>query len=437
MMSSKGLEKTLKYRWLVWGVMVVSYALVFFHSFSMGVVKDHLIKDFALTESTFVSIGNVYFVLYLLMQAPTGILVDTLGSRWTATLGTLIAAFGILIFSFSNTIALLYIGRSLVGLGTAVIFVSIIKIQSAWFRENEFGTITGWTCFIGVMGGAIAQTPLALMVEALGWRWSFRLIGIVSVVIAGLIYLIARNRPSELGLQEIHDHVLNEKPSVKEIFIGLFKVFINPRTWPLFFMYAAFYGSYVVITGYYGTSFVVEAYGFTLIDASSYFIAVIIGAALGSIFVGTLSDKMASRKKPLIMVGALYMATWGSMYLFTKTLPPAWTLWPLLFLLGFASCAYVISWPAVKEVNDPKYVGVAVAVANIGGFFGTIVIPPIVARVISNNAGILAYQKSFFWVFVITIIGFGASLFTKETGCRNIFEMKGNRHESKSRSKAM
>jgi sugar phosphate permease len=427
--SKDGIKKTLKYRWVVWGIMVMSYGLVFFHSFSMGVVKPTLINEFNLSEQTFVSIGNVYFYLYLLMQIPTGILSDALGSRVTAFFGTLVAAVGITIFSLASSLPFLYIGRSLVGLGTAVIFVSIIKIQSNWFKESEFGTITGLTCFVGVMGGALAQTPLALMVGKIGWRMSFRLIGFVSIVIAMLILWIVRNKPEDLGMTPINKPIEGMgSSSIKDILKGVVKVFVNPRTWPLFLMYAAFYGSYVVITGYYGTSFIMDVYGKSMVVATNYLIPSIVGAAVGSVFVGTISDKIRSRKIPMLAVGGLYVITWGALVFMGGGAPSEGLLSIIMFMIGFGSCAYVISWPGVKEVNDPQYVGVSVAVANIGGFFGSIVIPQVTANVIAGNQGTLSsvelYQKAFFWVFIAICIGFVASMFTKETRCENIYNTK-------------
>ena len=426
--SKDGIKKTLKYRWVVWGIMVMSYGLVFFHSFSMGVVKPTLINEFNLSEQTFVSIGNVYFYLYLLMQIPTGILSDALGSRITSFLGTMVAAVGITIFSLASSLPFLYIGRSLVGLGTAVIFVSIIKIQSNWFKESEFGTITGLTCFVGVMGGALAQTPLALMVGKIGWRMSFRLIGFVSIVIAMLILWIVRNKPEDLGMTPINKPIEGMgSSSIKDILKGVVKVFVNPRTWPLFLMYAAFYGSYVVITGYYGTSFIMDVYGKSMVVATNYLIPSIVGAAVGSV-VGTISDKIRSRKIPMLAVGGLYVITWGALVFMGGGAPSEGLLSIIMFMIGFGSCAYVISWPGVKEVNDPQYVGVSVAVANIGGFFGSIVIPQVTANVIAGNQGTLSrvelYQKAFFWVFIAICIGFVASMFTKETRCENIYNTK-------------
>lgn len=422
--------KMMKYRWVIWGVMVLSYAIKFFHSLSMGVVKDRIIAEFALTETTFVSIGNTFFYIYLIMQIPTGLLVDTMGARKTAAYGTFVSAIGIVLFSFSQGVALLFIGRGMVGLGTSVVFVSILKIQSQWFKESEFGTMTGITCFIGVLGGAVAQTPLAIMVSTIGWRSAFRGIGIASIVVAAAIYIIVRNTPEELGMASIEElegetkekNTLHENISIMK---GLLQVLKNPRTWPVFFLYAGFYGTYVIMMGYWGTSFISGVYGKSMIQASNYIIAGVLGSAVGSVIIGNMSDKIKSRKKPLLITGGLYVLSWALVVFINGGQPPLLLLYPLMFFIGFMSCAYVVSWPCVKEVNHPKYVGVSTSVANIGGFFGTIVLPPLVAKVFDNYSGVLTttelYQKAFTVVLVAAIIGFIASLFVKETGCRNIY----------------
>ncbi|WP_317855252.1 MFS transporter [Chakrabartyella piscis] len=153
-------KKFLHTRWLIWGILVLGYAINFFYSLSMGVVKDSLMVEFSLTESLFVSIANTFSILYLVMQIPTGILVDTLGAKKTAGFGTLLTVIGIFLFATAKGVPSLYIGRSLVGLGASVSYVSILKIQSKWFESEKFGTMTGITCFVGAMGGVVGQATL-------------------------------------------------------------------------------------------------------------------------------------------------------------------------------------------------------------------------------------------------------------------------------------
>lgn len=85
----------------------------------------------------------------MFMQIPVGFLVDSLGARKSVTIGTVFAAIGSIIFGLAGTVFLAFLGRVLVGLGVSVVFISILKILSTWFKESEFRTMSGITSFIG------------------------------------------------------------------------------------------------------------------------------------------------------------------------------------------------------------------------------------------------------------------------------------------------
>lgn len=413
------------YKWVAWGIIVLSYAINYFHAFSMGVVKDTLIAEFALSESMFVSIANTYAMLYLVMQIPTGILVDSLGSRITASVGTFIAAIGITLFSLTDSVTMLFIGRSLVGLGTSVIFVCILKFQSSWFEQSKLGTMTGITCFIGTLGGAVAQTPLAYLVQTFGWRTSLRGIGIVSFIVAFAIYFVVRNTPEELGYESVNPHTGGTKTDISEVIAGVWQVFKNPRSWPPLVAYAGFYGSSVIIMGIYGTSFLSKAYNITTVEAAVFTTVAIVGSAIGAIVIGNMSDKYVSRRKPMIVSGIIYALSWLILILTMGKLSKTFMM-ILMFVNGFMSYAYVVCWSAVEEVNNPKYVGVSSSVANIGGFAGSSLLPLIVGFSFDKMSGVQNYVSVYRVAFGITlaavVVSVLAGFVMTETNCKNIYK---------------
>jgi sugar phosphate permease len=115
----------------------------------------------------------------------------------------MLAGLGSIIFGFSPNIQMAFLGRLVVGFGVSVVFVSILKTQTEWFYEREFGTMSGLTSFVGNLGGALAQTPLVFLVSLLTWRYTFVMIGAFSLVVAILCYIIVRNKPSDMGLPSI------------------------------------------------------------------------------------------------------------------------------------------------------------------------------------------------------------------------------------------
>lgn len=416
------------YKWIIWIILVLAYTINYFHSLSMGVIKESLITEFSMSETMFVTIANTYSILYLIMQIPTGILVDTIGPQKTAATGTLISAIGITLFSLTNSISLLFIGRSLVGLGTSVIFVCILKIQSSWFNKEQLGTMTGITCFIGTLGGAIAQTPLAYLVQLLGWRSSFMIIGVLSFITAISIYLFVIDSPNKMHCYNSNDELNSvnlTKIDFRQILTGLVSILKNPRTWPPLLAYAGFYGSFVILAGYWGTSFLSKVYNITNLNASLFTTVCVVGSAFGAVIIGKLSDKILSRKKPMIFSGILYALSW-LILIFTMGKLPLSVMMILMFFNGFMSYGYVVSWSAVQEVNNPNYIGISTAVANIGGFLGSILIPLVVGltfdKISSSSNYIQVYTIGFSITFFAVILSVIASFTLKETHGKNIYK---------------
>ena len=170
-------RKVLRYRWVVYGVLIISYFLVFFHRMSVGVVKEELMSGFNMSATSFANLGAMYFYAYALMQIPAGILADSIGVKKIIIFGSLITGIGSILFGMADSILLTFVGRAMVGIGVSVTFVSIAKIQTMWFREREFGTMTGLTGLVGNLGGVVAQTPLAIMVATFTYRYTFIAIG--------------------------------------------------------------------------------------------------------------------------------------------------------------------------------------------------------------------------------------------------------------------
>lgn len=423
----KEITKLKKHRWLVWGILSLAYIIVFFHRLAVGVVKDDLVTSFNISSTTFANLGAAYFYAYMLMQIPSGILADTLGARMTVTIGTILAGIGSILFGFAPNIGMAFAGRLIVGIGVSVVFISILKVQTEWFYESEFGTMSGLTSFVGNIGGILAQTPLVLLVAALTWRKTFMMIGIISIIVAVLCYLIVKNKPSDIGLPSIAEL---EGRSIKKEKINIIKALLNvcknPRTWPGFVVFAGFFGAYVSITGTWGISFLKDVYGMSKVTAGNYMMAAVIGLSLGSLLIGKISDKMKKRKTPMIMFGTIYLISWIVLLFVNGGKPPVQILGVLFFVMGFSCPAFVLGWACGKEVNDPKYAGISTSIVNIGGFVGAAIIPLIPGKIMDRFGGSLEpvklYNKAFLYCFIAVCVGYVFLFLIKETECKNIYK---------------
>lgn len=418
-----------KYRWVIWGIMALAYMIVFFQRLAPGVVREDLTEAFDLSSAAFANLGSMYFYAYMLMQIPTGILVDSLGARITVFGGMLLAGLGSIVFGLATQVELAYAARILVGLGVSVVFVAILKIQSMWFSEQEFATMSGLTSFVGNLGGFAAQTPLALLVAVLSWRNTFLLIGFFTLGISVLCFLLIRNDPADMGWPAVNSGITEKQKNPRtergHFLQDLFLVAANWRIYPSFFIFAVFYGSLMSLMAAWGVSYLVAVYGMTRLAAANYISVVVMGVGIGSLIIGKVSDFIKSRKIPMYVAAAVNVMCWAYIVLVAGGKPPIDHLYPLFFVLGLSNSLFVLVWACSKEVNPPDIAGTSTSVVNVGGFLGGAVLPVIIGQVLDTYGSFLPpeslYQKAFLWCLYSALAGLLLIIPLQETRCRNIY----------------
>ncbi len=192
--------KTLSYRWIIFSILGAGYILVYFHRLCAPVVAVDMMRDLDAGGVLIGMLAAAYFYPYALMQLPAGLLSDSLGPRKTITSFFLAATAGSVLLGLAPTAAAAIAGRTLVGIGVAMLFVPTMKILAEWFGTEEFAFMTGILIALGGAGSLIAMTPLALLSAAVGWRVSFMLVGLFTLGISVLIWFFVKDRPAELGL---------------------------------------------------------------------------------------------------------------------------------------------------------------------------------------------------------------------------------------------
>ena len=105
---------------LAWVILALSTALVTFQfllQFSTGVITPSVMRTFSAGALTASLISSAYYVIYVLMQTPAGILVEQFGPRKLLSVGLLITAFGCFLFATAQNSEMAIIGRIISGGG--------------------------------------------------------------------------------------------------------------------------------------------------------------------------------------------------------------------------------------------------------------------------------------------------------------------------------
>ena len=134
-------------------------------------MTTELMRDFGIKASQLGQFSAFYFYAYILMQIPTGVLVDSWGARRLLIGGSLAAAAGTLMFGLTTSYLVASIGRAIVGASTAVGWVVTLKLATHWFPKSRFAMLSGLGLMMGNLGalfraGAAAPAGRALRMES-------------------------------------------------------------------------------------------------------------------------------------------------------------------------------------------------------------------------------------------------------------------------------
>lgn len=432
----ENMNKVLKYRWIVFIILAFAYFFVYFHRVSTSVVASDIMNSFGVGAASIGLLGSAYFYAYTAMQLPSGILSDSWGVRKTAAAFTLLAAVGAILTGVATSFTMVLIGRVLIGIGVAMVYIPVMKVLAIWFKKNEFASMSGVLLAVGNIGALSAAGPLAIMAAALGdWQKVFLMLGIFSVLLAVAIFMLVKDKPEDMDGPSIAEIEAFEKgeeyvppKAVAKIPMGeaLKQTFSSGmKFWPISIWFFFMYGSLMVYQGLWGGPFLMDVLGWDKATYASVLSFIAIGMIFGCPIAGYLSDKvLKSRKKVLIVGTAVYVVLWGVIWSQAGniTSTSAYTL--IHFLFGFFGGFFVVSYAQVKEWFPASIVGTATGAYNIFPFLGGAIFMTVTGNMMEVANGATAsvgqYKSVWLLMFVCMIFAFLCLLVSKEKGTEDV-----------------
>ncbi len=410
-----------RYRWLIFALLALSYILVYFHRLCPAVLAVDIMRDLEAGGALTGLLGAAYFYPYALMQLPAGLLSDSWGARKTITFFFGVAFVGSLVLGYAPSVTTAIVGRTLVGLGVAMLFVPTMKILAEWFHAREFAYMTGILIAMGGVGTLTAATPLVLLSSAIGWRYSFVAVGGFTLVLAALVWIFVRNRPADFGWPSPFAVEKTPPPAIR-LAEGVRRVLTRPHFWPLTIWFFFNCGIFFSFAGLWGGPYLMQVYGLTRAESGRILSMIAVGMIVGSPSLSWLSDKVFKGRKPVLVIAA------GAMVLITGLLafrtdgmsrPGLYAL--VLCMSVFSSAIVVIAFTMNKELFPVRIAGTATGLINLFPFAGGAVFQPFLGYVLerypkTGDAFTLpGYEAAFLVLFISSLVAFGAALATKET----------------------
>jgi len=354
-------------RWVIFGICTSLFLMSMFYRVSIAIIAPELSHDLDLSHQDLGLLGAVFFYSFALIQFPLGLMLDRAGARITMAVLNIIGVTGTVIMAQSDGLTGALIGRILLGLGMAANFMGTLKLLTVWFDLRKFATLSGIILSIGSLGSLAATSPLALLVQTLGWRVSFYVLAGLNTFLTLCLLVFVREAPED---RKYLNDQLEEETSLSSSIASMKHLMLSWNYWAISLSIFLRYGSFASIQALWAGPFLMEYLKVPPIVAGNLLLMLSLGFIIGSPTGGWLSDRvLRSRKKVLILgffiaaIATFALSLWQS-----KSFIPL--LGVILFIIGFSNSFGQVSYAHIIELMPDEMSGTAMTGINFFTMIG-------------------------------------------------------------------
>ena len=405
--------------WLVCLGAALFFYFAFFQLVMFNTISKAVMHDFHINTIHVGYLSSTYFFADALAIIPAGLLLDRYSIRKVVLVAMSLCVISVYVFASTHDIYTALIARAIAGFSNAFAFLSSMQLAARWLPSKRLALGIGLIITIIMIGGIIAQTPLALLVQAVGWRGAMLVNASLGLVFLLYMFYILQDKPETMVLTT---HIDDTATVFSKLWISMKK----PQNW-LCSGYTAFMNVPISLLGeLWGIMYLTQTRHLSMTTATNITSMMFIGMIIGSPSMGWLSDKIQRRQRPMFIAACfILLIVLAIAYLNIHSI---FVLGLLFFLLGLLSSAQVLSYPTMAESNTLAMTGTALSIVaimlNLVSFFAQPLFGWLMHTqpVTYNAAGKIMYSSASFEIAMIILpVAFVISLviawYIRETHC--------------------
>jgi sugar phosphate permease len=288
-----------------WVIASVTFLTMLFMSAALGLpgaMLQPLAREFGWSTGQISSALALRFALFGLMGPFAAVLMDRLGLRAVMCIALSLVGAGMLLAAgITQLWQLVLLWGVMLGLGsgmTALVLGAVVS--NRWFATRR-GLVMGLLTASAATGQLACLPVAAWMIEHWGWRSTLAPLGLICLAVMSLVWLLMRDRPSDLGLAAFGAAPDAPPPppaapmTIAAPFIALRAASANPTFWLLF---GTFFICGLSTNGLVQTHFISLCgdMGLASVPAASVLAMMGVFDFVGTIASGWLSDRYDARK---------------------------------------------------------------------------------------------------------------------------------------------
>lgn len=395
------LTGTSPFRVAQWRMLLAAmFCYLFFYTGrqTFGFAIPGIQAEFGLSKETLGWASSAMLWMYAIGQAINGNLADKFGGRRIMSLGAVLSCGANWVTSFAGGLFSLVLPWGVNGYFQALGWAPGSRLLSNWWGAGERGKVYGFYVFAAGCASVLSYVTSVVVIDVLHleWRWIFRLPVLLMLAGGIVFYLVARERPQDMGFEPLSDTgVANaadraneadhaDQETSRQRYLAVLK---NPRLLvaavSLGFQNAARYGLIVWVPVHFlGANW---QKGDSFIDPKWITVALPVGMAVGALSNGWVSDRLFGSKRYLAIM--LYMVLGALTSLWMWSLPAHSAMGLLaLFLCGFFVYGPASSfWALCPDLVGARRAGTATGIMNFSFYLFAGLAEPLIGRMLDTS----------------------------------------------------
>lgn len=376
-------------------VMFLAYALKNFHSYATSMTASMLQQDLGLTVAQVTTYIAAYTWTNAIVQLPAGIACDLYSAKKLLGWSYVLAAIGCGMIAYTGSFTLIVVGRILLTIGISFVFNVCSRHIAAWNTAENYRRANSLFMTCGKIGGMLATTPLVLMIGSVGWKNTFGIIALVSILVAAGAFIFVVDKKETL-------HKTNK---ASDLLFSIKKLVKTKGFW-MYCGAGALVGMTVpMIFSAWGGTFLVQGLGIDSKLSSTILLLGNLASCCGGITIAVVCKKIAPKK---LIVGsyAITVLLVAIMAIFTYQLN-AVTMTIIFILMGFVFYTSTNSvYSLMRDMCGVKYIGGFMGASNfISWLVGNALVSTIWGLFIPAGFELSGFRNAMWFQLSICIVG--------------------------------
>lgn len=386
------------YGWIVLASCLILVTISYGIRFSFGVFFKSLEQEFSWTRAMTSGVFSIYMLFGALCAIAGGWAVDRYGAKIVFLIMAFFAFLGLSLTGRVNEPWHLFVSYSLlVAMGTGPTYVIVNALASRWFTKRRGLASAIVTSGVGL--GTILMAPIAdYLISGYGWRFSYFIMGVISLIIMIPCALSLKRAPSETTGEKPEAIKLNSSDGQNPPRPREFSALQAAKT-RNFWLFISIWFLYSICLFTITTHIVRHALDLGIASMAAASIISISGFANipSRLLMGIASDRFGRRR--IAVICCLLMA--ASM-LWVSQSSSLWMLY--LFAVAFGAAYGGLAPPVVAIVGDVfglRHIGAIFGMLEIGWVSGGAVGPALAGYIFDTTR---SYDLAFLLTMVAALI---------------------------------